>query len=47
MKQWEKRQKEKGYLTWDEFLEAVKEDEELVVYAETSEEKPNEFVIRK
>ncbi len=25
-KEWEKQQAEKGYLTWDEYLAAVKED---------------------
>ena len=26
MKTWQKQQKEKGYLTWKEYLEAVEED---------------------
>jgi len=26
MKVWEKRQAEKGYLTWQEYMEAVEED---------------------
>ena len=27
MKIWERKQKDKGYLTWQEYLEAIKEDE--------------------
>ena len=28
MKTWERKQKDKGYLTWREYLEAIKEDKE-------------------
>jgi hypothetical protein len=28
MKQWEAKQEEKGYLTWQEYLEAYQEDKE-------------------
>lgn len=27
MKKWEKQQAEKGYLTWNEYLAAIEEDE--------------------
>ena len=30
LKPWERQQLEKGYLTWQEYLEAVKEDSQQV-----------------